>query len=51
VIRDILLLRLQALLARAHGDAAAYAHFRDCYRDMARTLGFEVHIAWTEAMP
>src|SRR5712672_4077881 len=51
VIRDILLLRLQALLARAHGDAAAYAHFRGCYRDMARTLGFEVHIAWTEAMP
>jgi len=51
VIRDILLLRLQALLARAHGDATAYAHFRDCYRDMARTLGFEVHIAWAEAMP
>ena len=23
-MRDILLLRLQALLARAHGDAAAY---------------------------
>jgi class 3 adenylate cyclase len=49
--RDILLLRLRALLARAHGDAAAYAHFRDRYRDMARTLGFEGHIAWAEAMP
>jgi hypothetical protein len=51
VIRDIWLLRLRALLARAHGDAAAYAHFRDRYRDMARTLGFEGHIAWAEAMP
>ena len=50
VVRDILLLRLHALLARAHGDAAAYAHFRDRYRDMARTLGFEGHIAWAEAM-
>jgi hypothetical protein len=49
--RDILLLRLQALLARAHGDAAAYAHFRDRYRDMARTFGFEGHMAWAEAMP
>ena len=51
VIRDIWLLRLQALLARAHGDAAAYAHFRDRYRDMAKTLGYEGHIAWAEAMP
>ena len=51
VIRDIWLLRLRALLARAHGDAAAYAQFRDRYRDMARTLSFEGHIAWAEAMP
>jgi hypothetical protein len=51
VIRDIWLLRLRALLARAHGDAAAYAHFRDRYRDMAKTLGYEGHIAWAEAMP
>jgi hypothetical protein len=50
VIHGIWLLRLHALLARAHGDAAAYAHFRDRYRDMARTLGFEGHIAWAEAM-
>jgi class 3 adenylate cyclase len=50
-VRDIWLLRLQALLARAHGDAAAYAHFRDRYRDMATSLGFEGHIAWAEAMP
>jgi hypothetical protein len=51
VIRDIWLLRLRALLARAHGDATAYTHLRDRYRDMARTLGFEGHIDWAEAMP
>ena len=51
VIRDIWLLRLRALLARAHGDDAAYRDFRDRYRDMAKTLGFEGHIAWAEAMP
>jgi hypothetical protein len=51
VLRDILLLRLQALLARAHGDDARYREYRDHYRDMAKTLGYEGHIAWAEAMP
>jgi hypothetical protein len=51
VIRDIWLLRLRALLARAHGDAATYAHFWDRYRDMATSRGFEGHIGWAEAMP
>jgi hypothetical protein len=51
VIRDIWLLRLRTLLARAHGDAEAYKQLRDRYRDMATTLGFEGHIAWAEAMP
>ena len=50
VIREIWLLRLRALLARAHGDAA-YANFRDRYRAMATSLGFEGHLAWAEAMP
>jgi len=50
-VREIWLLRLRALLARAHGDAASYADFRDRYRDMAKTLGFEGHIDWAEAMP
>ena len=50
VIRDIWLLRLRALLARAHSDAAAYAELRDRYRDMAISLGFEGHIAWAGAM-
>jgi adenylate cyclase len=51
VMHEIWLLRLRALLARAHGDAVAYADFRDAYRDMAKTLGFEGHIEWAEAMP
>jgi hypothetical protein len=51
VIRDIWLLRLRALLARTRGDAAAYADLRDRYRKMARTLDFEGHIAWADAMP
>jgi class 3 adenylate cyclase len=51
VVRDILLLRLWALLARAHGDEARYREYRDRYRDTAKTLGFEGHIAWAEAMP
>jgi hypothetical protein len=51
VMRNIWLLRLRALLARAHRDAAAYTHFRDDYREMAKTLEFEGHIAWAEAMP
>jgi len=50
-MRDIWLLRLRALLAQARGDAAAYTHFRDRYRAMAKSLGFEGHIAWVEAMP
>ena len=51
VMREIWLLRLRALLARAHGDEAAYREYQDRYRDMAKTLGFEGHIAWAEAMP
>jgi adenylate cyclase len=51
VLFELPLLRLRALLARAHGDAATYAQFRDRYRDMAKRLGFEGHIALAEAMP
>jgi hypothetical protein len=51
VIRDIWLLRLHALLARAHGDEARYREYRDRYRNTAKTLEFEGHIAWAEAMP
>ena len=51
VVREIWLLRLRALLARARGDNAAYTDFRDRYRDMAKTVGFEGHIATADAMP
>jgi adenylate cyclase len=51
VLHEITRLRLRALLARARGDEASYRDFRDRYRDMAKTLGFEGHIAWAEAMP
>ncbi len=51
VIRDVWLLRSRALLARANGDDTAYRDYRDRYRAMAKSLGFEGHIAWAEAMP
>jgi hypothetical protein len=51
VIREVWLLRLHALLAHAKGDDTAYRDYRDRYRAMARTLGFEGHIAWAESMP
>jgi class 3 adenylate cyclase len=49
--REIWLLRLQALLARARGDSMAYQHFRDRYRGMAKLLDFDGHRVWAEAMP
>ena len=51
VLNEIALLRLRALLAQARGDAAAYRDYRDRYRDMATSLGFEGHMQWAEAMP
>ena len=50
-VRDITLLRVRALLARANGDDTTYCDYRDRYRAMATELGFEGHIAWAEAMP
>ena len=50
-VRDILLLRLRALLAKSHGDDTAYRDYRDRYRAMATSLGFEGHMKWAEAMP
>ena len=50
-MRDIWVLRSRALLARARGDHAAYADFRNGYRDVAAAHGFEGHIDWAEAMP
>jgi class 3 adenylate cyclase len=50
-MRDIWLLRLRALLAKAHGDETGYRDYRDRYRAMATSLGFEGHMKWAEAMP
>jgi hypothetical protein len=48
VIRDIWLLRLRALLARAHGDEASYRENRDRHCALATSLGYEGHVAWAE---
>jgi len=50
-VREIMLLRLRALLARARGVDVAYRDLVSRYREMAESLGFEGHIAWAEAMP
>jgi adenylate cyclase len=39
------------VLACANGDDASYRDYRDRYRAMATSLGFEGHIAWAEEMP
>jgi hypothetical protein len=51
VAREVWLLRMRALLARAQGDDAAYRDYRDRYRAMATSLRFEGHMKWAEAMP
>ena len=47
---EITLLRLRALLARVRGDDVAYRDLVDRYRAMAKSLGYEGHIAWADAM-
>ena len=34
-----------------YGLKAAYRDYRDRYREMATSLGFEGHMQWAEAMP
>jgi hypothetical protein len=46
LVRDIWLLRLSALLARARGDDVAYRDLVNCYRAMAKSLGFDGHMRW-----
>ncbi len=50
VLNEISLLRLRALLAVARGEEAAYCDYRDRYRAMATSLGFEGHMKWADAM-
>jgi hypothetical protein len=49
-IRAVTLLRLQASLAHACGEDAAYRDLADRYRARAEALGYEGHIAWAAAM-
>jgi hypothetical protein len=49
-IVDITLLRMRALLAGARGDDVAYRELVSSYRVMAKSFGFEGHIAWADAM-
>jgi hypothetical protein len=51
VMREVWLLRLRALLARARRDEETYRDYRDRYRAMATSLGFEGHMKWAEEMP
>jgi hypothetical protein len=49
-IQEVTLLGLRALLARGKGDERNYLELADRYLEMARSLGFEGHIAIAEAM-
>jgi class 3 adenylate cyclase len=51
VLRDIMLLRLRTMLAKARDDEQSFREHRDNYRAMANSLGFEGHIKWADAMP
>jgi adenylate cyclase len=50
VLNDVWLLRMRALEARARGDEPAYCDYRDRYRAVANSLGFEGHIKWASEM-
>lgn len=50
VVREIWLLRMRALVARARGDDENYTELRERYRAMAESHGYEGHIDWAAAM-
>ena len=50
VMADIWLLRMRAWESQARGDDTAYREYRDRYREMANSLGFEGHIKWAAEM-
>ncbi len=49
-IRDIMVLQLRALIARAHGSDTAFRDSANRYHEMAESLGFEGHIARAKGM-
>ena len=50
-VRDIWLIRLETLVAQADCSPRVYWLLRDRYREMAKSLAFEGHTSWAEAMP
>ncbi|WP_353612398.1 hypothetical protein [Mycobacterium sp. 852002-51961_SCH5331710] len=50
-IRDVWVLRLKTLLARACGEETAYRQLGQRYREMADDLGYEGHQKWAAALP
>jgi adenylate cyclase len=50
VLHETCLLRLRALLATVHGDETGYRGYRDRYRALATSLGFEGQMKWADAM-
>ncbi len=47
---ELPLLRMRALLARAHSDEVAYRDYVVRYRDMATGIGYDGDIAMADAM-
>ena len=50
VLHEVQLLRMRALLTRAHGDEAGYRSYVEHYRTRAAECGFTGHVATAEAM-
>jgi hypothetical protein len=50
VYHELPLLRLNAMVAKARGDGDRYRDFREQYRALAESCGFEGHIAMAHAM-
>jgi adenylate cyclase len=50
VLHELPVLRLRALLARAHGDEAGYRQYLQRFRAMAQEADFEGYLAQAEAM-
>ena len=50
VLHEVQLLRMRALLARAHGDEAGYRSYVERYRTRAAECGYTGHVAIAEAM-
>ena len=50
-IQELTLLRLRTLLARADGDLVGYRSLLSRHYELAKSLGFEGHLAWAAAMP